>query len=130
MKRLALTLLVLLVLTGIAVAGWVHVPNGKTSWDPNAQKAVTLWRRANDRSGLYPAERVLIYYNSTMFATAFATSSYEAAYDTGYWELDADGNMHPHSNLTVGVYNRRLDPGGWLDTEWDIDSDGNLQPKP
>lgn len=129
-KSLLILLMLLCLVSAIAVyAGWMHVPDRPTMWTPNPTP-ISLWRRDNVTDDVFPATKVLIYDDTVKWVAGISTTILGSAYNTGYWEMDANGDVSPSSNLTGAVYSNRLAPGGWQDVEWNCDENGDVSPKP
>lgn len=138
MKRKEKLLLVaILVSVGVVcgvLAGYEHTLGsatrpGHTQW-VNKPTPASAWLR--DRShALWPARKIQVF-NDTIRHYDYA----EVATDTdhpislGYWQIDSDGILFPHADLTADPASTNITMlGDWTDVEWVIDADGILWPK-
>jgi len=124
MKKILLIVLVILLGVLSLYAGWTHIPYSKTEWT-DRPTPVTLWRRLQPNNvdgvggAVFPVNRhILIYEDSVRQLAMLATNSWTEQYDTGYWQMTTNFDLHPHTNLTAAVGWNNNSPGGWLDVEW------------
>jgi hypothetical protein len=50
-------------------------------------------------------------------------------WDSGLWEVDANGDYQPINNISASMRALRKDEGGITDVEWEVDTNGDLMPK-
>jgi hypothetical protein len=133
MKRYYLIPLILLALAVTLHAGYEHLQTttnnpGRTVYAPKAGPA-TAWQRGSNPNEVYPAERVELFQETKKYLSTGNGTSTNTFWDSGLWEVDANGDYQPINNISASMRALRKDEGGITDVEWEVDTNGDLMPK-
>lgn len=125
MRNIMASILVISVLGSASFAGWQRSA-GRTVWIDKPTAASCF---ARDRTkDVYPKRKVLVYNDTVMLLDTNSPAGTGVVYNTGYFTIDAYGDIHPISGLS-NHYDQVNDLGALLDVEFDLDEYGDVSPK-
>ena len=128
--KLLTALVLTLVLSSFAYAGWSHLPGTSTTKWSTTPTPATCWTRDYQLHTLWVVQKVLVYADTPRYYNYAADAvTVDQAY-TGFWVPDSSGIVWPRTDLAGAAPKDSLRQNiVWMDVEWYMGADRILWAK-